>query len=99
MSGATTHITYSRRYEDDDYEYRNVTLDAKSAAKLPFPSRLLTEMECLYLGVQQSSGWEHYMIHNPEPHILMFRRKKEKKSEAAAHPTTGCLAPAAAVKL
>lgn len=22
----------------------------------------------------QSRGWMHYAIHNPEPHILLFRR-------------------------
>lgn len=25
-------------------------------------------------GVQQSEGWEHYLVHEPEPHILLFRR-------------------------
>ena len=24
--------------------------------------------------VQQSRGWQHYAIHRPEPHILLFRR-------------------------
>jgi len=27
------------------------------------------------LGVQQSGGWVHYMIHEPEPHLLLFRRE------------------------
>ena len=26
------------------------------------------------MGVQQSRGWEHYAVHKPEPHILLFRR-------------------------
>ena len=26
------------------------------------------------LGVQQSRGWNHYMVHRPEPHILLFKR-------------------------
>lgn len=26
------------------------------------------------LGVQQSPNWVHYMLHNPEPHVLLFRR-------------------------
>lgn len=25
------------------------------------------------IGVQQSRGWVHYAIHNPEPHIMLFR--------------------------
>ncbi|KAL5268190.1 hypothetical protein ACHWQZ_G002148 [Mnemiopsis leidyi] len=38
------------------------------------PKRLMTEDEWRRLGVQQSRGWEHYMIHSPEPQILCFRR-------------------------
>ncbi len=38
------------------------------------PARLLTEKEWRGLGVQQSPGWEHYERHEPEPHILLFRR-------------------------
>lgn len=26
------------------------------------------------IGVQQSPNWVHYMLHNPEPHVLLFRR-------------------------
>jgi cyclin-dependent kinase regulatory subunit CKS1 len=37
-------------------------------------SKLMSEEEWRALGVQQSRGWEHYMIHRPEPHILLFRR-------------------------
>ena len=36
--------------------------------------RLLNENEWRGLGVQQSRGWQHYEIHKPEPHILLFRR-------------------------
>ena len=40
-----------------------------------FPrSRLMEEAEWRQLGVQQSLGWRQYMIHKPEPHILLFRR-------------------------
>lgn len=28
---------------------------------------------------EQSQGWVHYMIHEPEPHILLFRRPLPKK--------------------
>lgn len=28
----------------------------------------------LSIGVQQSVGWVHYMLHAPEPHVLLFRR-------------------------
>ncbi|KAL0073604.1 regulatory subunit of cyclin-dependent kinase [Phycomyces blakesleeanus] len=39
-------------------------------------SDLLTEREWRSLGIRQSRGWEHYMVHAPEPHILLFRREK-----------------------
>jgi cyclin-dependent kinase regulatory subunit CKS1 len=39
-------------------------------------STLLTEDQWRFLGLQQSSAWVHYAIHRPEPHILLFRRKK-----------------------
>lgn len=38
------------------------------------PGHLMTEKEWRSIGVQQSRGWIHYMIHVPEPHILLFRR-------------------------
>lgn len=37
-------------------------------------THLMTESEWRNLGVQQSPGWVHYMIHGPEPHVLLFRR-------------------------
>ena len=37
----------------------------------------MDEEEWRSLGVMQSPGWEHYMIHAPEPHILLFKRPKE----------------------
>lgn len=46
----------------------------KEIAKLVPKTHLMTESEWRSLGVQQSHGWIHYMIHEPEPHILLFRR-------------------------
>ena len=37
--------------------------------------RLMSEDEWRDLGVTQSHGWEHYLVHTPEPHILLFRRE------------------------
>ncbi|XP_025263744.1 cyclin-dependent kinases regulatory subunit isoform X2 [Camponotus floridanus] len=34
----------------------------------------LIQTEWRNLGVQQSPGWVHYMMHGPEPHVLLFRR-------------------------
>lgn len=52
---------------------RHVILPKELAKTLP-KTRLLTENEWRSIGVQQSRGWEHYAIHRPEPHILLFRR-------------------------
>ena len=65
-------ITYTDKYEDATFEYRHVMLP-KSLAKM-VPEELMTEDKWRSLGVQQSPGWEHYMTHDPEPHILLFRR-------------------------
>lgn len=36
----------------------------------------MTETEWRNLGIQQSPGWIHYMIHSPEMHVILFRRPK-----------------------
>uniref|UniRef100_A0A8C2KFV7 Cyclin-dependent kinases regulatory subunit n=1 Tax=Cyprinus carpio TaxID=7962 RepID=A0A8C2KFV7_CYPCA len=48
-------------------------------SKLVPSSHLMSEEEWRGLGVQQSQGWIHYMIHKPEPHILLFRRPLPKE--------------------
>ena len=68
-------ILYSEKYYDAEHEYRHVILP-KDLARLVPRSRLMDEAEWRQLGVQQSVGWKHYMIHRPEPHILLFRRPK-----------------------
>lgn len=68
-------IQYSEKYYDDNDEYRHVILPKEIAKLLP-KQRLMAEREWRSIGVQQSLGWEHYLIHRPEPHILCFRRPK-----------------------
>lgn len=68
-------ILYSEKYYDTDSEYRHVILP-KELGKLVPRGRLMDESEWRQLGVQQSVGWKHYMIHRPEPHILLFKRAK-----------------------
>ncbi|XP_043073473.1 cyclin-dependent kinases regulatory subunit 1 isoform X1 [Puntigrus tetrazona] len=66
-------IYYSDKYDDDKFEYRHVMLPKDIAKRVP-KTHLMSETEWRNLGVQQSQGWVHYMIHQPEPHILLFRR-------------------------
>ncbi|KAL2744968.1 cyclin-dependent kinases regulatory subunit [Vespula maculifrons] len=54
--------------------FRHVVLP-KDMQKLVPKTHLMSEQEWRAIGVQQSQGWVHYMIHYPEPHILLFKRK------------------------
>ncbi|XP_023364287.1 cyclin-dependent kinases regulatory subunit 1-like [Otolemur garnettii] len=68
-------------YLDKEFKYQHVTLP-KDTAKLVPKTHLMSESEWKNLGIQQSQGWIHYMMHEPEPHILLFqcpRHKKPKK--------------------
>ncbi|CAJ0579900.1 unnamed protein product, partial [Mesorhabditis spiculigera] len=73
MSHGANDFYYSPKYEDDEYEYRHVHVTKEVAKQVP-KNRLLSETEWRSLGIQQSPGWEHYMIHGPERHVLLFRR-------------------------
>ncbi|KAH8410081.1 hypothetical protein KR009_005637 [Drosophila setifemur] len=68
-------IYYSDKYYDEQFEYRHVVLP-KELVKMVPKTHLMSESEWRSIGVQQSRGWIHYMIHKPEPHILLFRRPK-----------------------
>jgi len=65
-------LSYSDKYCDSHFEYRHVVLPKEMVPYLP--KKLMSEREWRELGVQMSRGWIHYMIHNPEPHILLFKR-------------------------
>eukprot|EP00667_Euglena_gracilis_P032344 EG_transcript_49359 len=90
-------IQYSDKYDDDHNEYRHVILP-KEIAKLIPKGVLLSEMEWRSLGVQQSLGWEHYMVHNPEPHILLFRRPKNLDAKVAQQKHEAAMADLAMYK-
>ncbi|KAL1383620.1 cyclin-dependent kinases regulatory subunit [Phyllosticta capitalensis] len=74
-------IHYSARYSDSEYEYRHVQLPKQMLKVIPkeyFDGsrgtlKLLWEEEWRALGITQSLGWEHYEVHEPEPHILLFK--------------------------
>ncbi|KXS14573.1 CKS-domain-containing protein [Gonapodya prolifera JEL478] len=72
-------IFYADKYADDVHEYRHVILPKRLCQYIPdrFRNRLLNESEWRALGIQQSPGWEHYLLHGPEPHIYLFRREKD----------------------
>ncbi|GAA5996493.1 cyclin-dependent kinases regulatory subunit [Rhodotorula paludigena] len=84
-------IHYSDRYSDDYFEYRHVLLPRQMLKLIPKgyfePDsnvlRLLTEDEWRGIGITQSLGWEHYEVHAPEPHVLLFRREKDYQAKNA----------------
>ncbi|KAJ5663755.1 Cyclin-dependent kinase regulatory subunit [Penicillium longicatenatum] len=63
------------------YPATNLELPKNMLKKIPsdyFDSskgtlKLLWEEEWRALGITQSLGWEHYEVHEPEPHILLFK--------------------------
>ncbi|KAK0667708.1 putative cyclin-dependent kinases regulatory subunit [Cercophora samala] len=75
-------IHYSTRYNDNEYEYRHVQLPKAMLKAIPKDYhdqskgtlKLLWEEEWRAMGITQSLGWEHYEVHEPEPHILLFKR-------------------------
>uniref|UniRef100_A0A6P7G9E2 Cyclin-dependent kinases regulatory subunit n=1 Tax=Diabrotica virgifera virgifera TaxID=50390 RepID=A0A6P7G9E2_DIAVI len=57
-------IYYSDKYYDDVFEYRHVVLPKEMVSVVP-KTHLMSEDEWRGIGVQQSKGWVHYMIHLP----------------------------------
>lgn len=84
-------------YKDSKYEYRHAIVppellsidytQIKNIQKKINSYELLTEGEWRGLGVVMSRGWQHYMYHKPEPHVLLFRRP------LGTDPVTGKLDP------
>jgi cyclin-dependent kinase regulatory subunit CKS1 len=50
--------------------------------------KLLWEEEWRALGITQSLGWEHYEVHEPEPHILLFKYEETSLREVVTVLTT-----------
>eukprot|EP01064_Diplonema_japonicum_P038635 TRINITY_DN941_c1_g1_i1.p1 TRINITY_DN941_c1_g1~~TRINITY_DN941_c1_g1_i1.p1 ORF type:complete len:137 (+),score=31.56 TRINITY_DN941_c1_g1_i1:51-413(+) len=78
-------IKYSEKYEDETCEYRHVILPRE--LKKLVPNRIMAESEWRSLGVQQSLGWDHYMVHAPEKNVLCFRRPLPSPSRDAVPAT------------
>lgn len=78
------YLTYSEKFKDDKYEYRQVTLTEELYRKIP-KGRLLSEAEWRSLGIKQSTGWVHFDIFAPEPHVLLFRKTKKDRIRSLRH--------------
>ncbi|KAF9938342.1 Cyclin-dependent kinases regulatory subunit (Cell division control protein cks1) [Mortierella alpina] len=79
-------IEYGDVYYDSKYEYRNVTLPKIMLSFIDrrfmeYPDnpycnilRILSEEEWRAVGITMSQYWDNWMRHDPEPHVLLFRR-------------------------
>ncbi|KAG0257885.1 hypothetical protein BG011_003699 [Mortierella polycephala] len=85
----TDRINYGDVYNDTTWEYRNVTLPKQMLqlirniypSYMQFPEnpysltlKLLKDQEWRNIGIRMSNYWENWMRHDPEPHVLLFRR-------------------------
>ena len=55
-------LHYSEKYGDG--AYRHVLVPKEFSKHIP-RTHLMTETEWRNLGIAQSPGWEHYMLHDP----------------------------------
>ena len=78
------HVLLPKRVMKEMYRLvQSASLSNDRSSKPSSDLRILSETEWRGLGVQQSRGWQHYEVHRPEPHILLFRR------HLGTNPTTG----------
>ncbi|KAK8790677.1 hypothetical protein WA588_002425 [Blastocystis sp. NMH] len=73
MSSVPIVERYGEKFNDETYEYRQVTIRKEYANLLP-KGKLLNEEEWRRLGIQMSYGWTNYCAYKPESNILLFRR-------------------------
>lgn len=78
-----SHKHHVNDYASTTNRNRHVILPADLARAVP-RAHLMSETEWRNLGVQQSPGWVHYMLHAPEPHVLLFRRPRPSSATSNA---------------
>ncbi|KAI3631394.1 hypothetical protein MIR68_010884 [Amoeboaphelidium protococcarum] len=71
-------IYYSNKYYCGEEEFRHVIMPKELYEIIPdeYRDRLLADDEWYRLGIRMSPGWHHYELHEPEPHIFLFRRQR-----------------------
>ncbi|XP_064649499.1 cyclin-dependent kinases regulatory subunit-like [Lineus longissimus] len=70
---SSKNIYYSEKYFDEEFEYRHVHVPKDLVKQMP-RERTMSEDEWRRVGIMQSQGWVHYMVHKPEPNVVLFRR-------------------------
>ncbi len=85
------HVILPKRVAKEMFKlFHLLDVSKVGSGSKPGEPRLLSESEWRSIGVQQSRGWQHYEIHKPEPHILLFRRP------LGTNPVTGLVDPSGA---
>ncbi len=77
--------TVSQPYTDNTYKYVHVHLPQGEARRIG--RRIMSETEWRALDPDgfpgiRGEGWEHYAWHDPEPHILLLRCLRQRKTDA-----------------
>ncbi len=80
------NIEQSNKYHDDYYEYKHLILPEAIYKKLGKERKLLTKDDWEKLGIELTNGWEHYLIYENEPHILLFRRPRGTEPHNGKYP-------------
>lgn len=62
------------KFKDKVYEYWSIILTKEHNSKLS-DTKLLSYSDMVNLGLNIEKDWEHYMIHPPERHVILLRRK------------------------
>lgn len=73
-----SEIRYSDRYIAGDFEYTSVILPKSFLPKVQ-GRKVLSNSEIRDFGVQISTNWVNYVVHEPEPHVILLRRPTNKK--------------------
>lgn len=72
-----SEIRYSDRYTAGEFEYTSVILPKSLLPKVQ-GRKILSYNEIRDLGVVISQNWVNYVVHEPEPHVILLRRPYKK---------------------
>ncbi|EPR58463.1 cyclin-dependent kinase regulatory subunit protein [Toxoplasma gondii GT1] len=89
--GGNGREAHSLKYEDNEYEYKDVTLTKKQydlyREQLKKNPRKFIDEDYMYnvLQLQQTPGWEQYYIYPMNPHVLCLRRPKRPSPRCSSN--------------
>lgn len=77
-----SQIRYSDKYTVGEFEYTSVILPKSYLPKVQ-GRKILSYKQIKDLDVTISPEWENYVVHEPEPHVILLRRpfKNQIKSK------------------